>query len=103
LFVVAHGESWEINASRTVGEIVEKVLAEHYNARKENPEQAGTFELHYKPADRIERSFSVPLPAPWSQHLIKNEDFNNEKYWSGSKDDQNRLDVSSVDVANSRH
>jgi hypothetical protein len=58
--VIAHGESWEVAASRAVGNLVKQILKEE-NSNKEQPAENGTFELRYKPANVHEKPITVPL------------------------------------------
>ena len=44
LIVVAHGESWEVAASRAVSDLVKKIIEEQNND-KEQPQENGTFAL----------------------------------------------------------
>ncbi|CAF5018228.1 unnamed protein product, partial [Rotaria sp. Silwood1] len=60
LDIAAHGESWEINASRAVCDLVKKVLQEQGTTR-EGAEDTGTFELHYKPKNPTKKSLKIPL------------------------------------------
>lgn len=61
LFVcLAHGECWEVAASRAVGDLVKQILEEQ-GAAREKLEDNGSFELHYTPADANRKSFTVPL------------------------------------------
>jgi hypothetical protein len=63
LLVVAHGESWEVAASRAVSKLVKTILEESSYGREEAREN-GTFELHYTPTDVNEKSITVPLSTP---------------------------------------
>jgi hypothetical protein len=49
-FFLAHGEGWEIVASRAVSDLVKKVLGEQHHTA-EQVQENGTFELHYTPSD----------------------------------------------------
>ncbi|CAF1553744.1 unnamed protein product [Adineta steineri] len=60
LDLTAHGESWEVAASRAVGDLVKQILEEQ-GTNKEKIEDNGSFELHYTPSDSNAKSFSVPL------------------------------------------
>ncbi|CAF3868814.1 unnamed protein product, partial [Rotaria sp. Silwood1] len=60
LDITAHGESWEVTASRAVSDLVKKVLQEQ-GTTKEEAEDAGTFELHYNPKNSNRKSFKIPL------------------------------------------
>ncbi|CAF4696150.1 unnamed protein product [Rotaria sp. Silwood2] len=60
LDIAAHGESWEITASRAVSDLVKKVLQEQGTTREE-AENTGTFELHYKPKNPNKKSLKIPL------------------------------------------
>ena len=58
---LAHGEGWEVVASRAVGDLVKKVLANQHTTRNEICDN-GTFELHYTPTDPTRQSFKVNIP-----------------------------------------
>jgi hypothetical protein len=60
-FFLAHGEAWEVVASRAVSTLVKKILQEEGNTKHEAQEN-GTFELHYTPSDAKSKSYKVPLP-----------------------------------------
>jgi ribosomal protein S12 methylthiotransferase accessory factor YcaO len=60
ILIVAHGESWELAASRAVTDVIQQFLTEP-NVAKEQLHENGTFELHYTPTNGINRSFSIPL------------------------------------------
>jgi hypothetical protein len=59
---LAHGENWEITASRKVSDLVKKILEEQGD-NKGGPVENGTFELHFNPNDSNRRSYKIPLPA----------------------------------------
>jgi hypothetical protein len=59
----AHGEGWEVVASRAVSELVKKVLV-NQNTTRDEVRDNGTFELHYTPSDSARRSFKVDIPKP---------------------------------------
>ena len=77
LFLLAHGESWEVAASHAVSDLVKKILAEENNAQ-EHPQQNGTFQLHYIPANTQGKPISIPLSTPdtlnysWSTPFLQN-------------------------------
>jgi len=58
---LAHGEGWEIAATNSVNDFVRKVLEEQGNTKAE-PEENGTFELHYTPSDASKKPFKISLP-----------------------------------------
>ena len=62
-FFVAHGESWEIAASRAVSKLVKAILEESKYDREEARE-SGKFELLYTPTDRSQKAIAIPLSAP---------------------------------------
>nr|AFK35842.1 unknown [Lotus japonicus] len=61
LDLAAHGEGWEVVASRAVGDLVKKVLANQHTTRNEICDN-GTFELRYTPTDPTRQSFKVNIP-----------------------------------------
>jgi hypothetical protein len=63
LLFLAHGENWEVAATRAIGDLVRKVLKEQDNS-KDEARASGTFELLYTPPDRKQTSFKIPLPHP---------------------------------------
>ncbi len=77
LFVVAHGESWQLVASVAISNLVKKVLEEN-NSKKGQSEETGTFELRYTPADEQRKPIIVPLSPSstptlrWSDHSKEN-------------------------------
>lgn len=58
-FILEHGENWEIEASRSIGDIVKKILEEQGKTRE--GEDAGTFELHYNPKNPNKNAYRIPL------------------------------------------
>ncbi len=60
MLFLAHGENWEVTASRKVSELVKKILEEQGDT-KEGAVENGTFELHYTPTDSKQKSFKIPL------------------------------------------
>ncbi|CAF5144939.1 unnamed protein product, partial [Rotaria sp. Silwood1] len=56
LDLTAHGESWQVTASRTVSDLVRKILDEE-GVSKEEAEDAGTLELHYNPKNPNKKPF----------------------------------------------
>jgi len=76
---LAHGERWEIAASRAVSDLVKQILKEQNNT-KEEAEENGTFELHYTPTNTEKKSFKIPLPKQLkpsnNQQLSNNEELN---------------------------
>lgn len=59
-FVLAHGESWEVAASRAVSDLVKKILEEEGNNLVKF-EDNGSFELHYTPTNSCHKSIAIPL------------------------------------------
>jgi hypothetical protein len=59
-FYIAHGESWEVAASRAVSDLVKRIVEEQ-NINKENLEDNGSFELHYTPSNTSHKSITIPL------------------------------------------
>lgn len=59
-FCLAHGESWEVAASRAVSDLVKKILEEE-GINKEKFEDNGSFELHYTPTNSCHKSITIPL------------------------------------------
>jgi hypothetical protein len=57
---LAHGESWEVAASRAVHDLVKNILEEQ-GTNKEKPEDTGSFELHYTPTNSCQKSITIPL------------------------------------------
>ena len=65
LYVSAHGESWEVAATRSIGERIQKIIEEHINNR-DRSETGGTFELHYTPGKaRGGNSITIPLASDY--------------------------------------
>jgi len=62
LDLTAHGESWEVAASRAVSDVVRKIIEEQDDNTKQPVQENGTFELHYTPTNSNVRSFKIPLP-----------------------------------------
>jgi hypothetical protein len=58
---LAHGERWEVAASRAVSDLVKNILKEQ-NKTTEEAQENGTFELHYTPTNTNGKSFKIPLP-----------------------------------------
>ena len=81
LFVLAHGESWEVAASRAVSDLVTKVIQDQVAKGHYRP--GGTFNLHYKPPNENEQSITIPLtnsnpnPQP-ANHVETNSGQNKE-------------------------
>jgi hypothetical protein len=60
IIYLAHGESWEVAASRAVHDLVKKVLDEQ-GMNEEKPEDNGSFELHYTSTNSCHKSITIPL------------------------------------------
>ena len=60
LDLTAHGESWEVAASRAVHDLVRKVLDEQ-GTIQDKPEDNGSFELHYTSTNPCHKSITIPL------------------------------------------
>ena len=57
---IAHGESWEVAASRAVHDLVRKVLDER-RIHEDKPDDSGSFELHYTSNNTCHKSITIPL------------------------------------------
>jgi hypothetical protein len=62
LLVLAHGESWEIGASRAVADLVKKIIEEQI-ANQEQSEQGGAVNLHYIPPSSDRKAIVIPLSS----------------------------------------
>lgn len=62
MLVVAHGEKWEVAASRAVSKLVKKILEEQNG--NEQPQENGTFALQYTPSDLTRKTVTVPIETP---------------------------------------
>ncbi|CAF0859186.1 unnamed protein product [Adineta steineri] len=62
LDLTAHGEGWEVVASRAVSDLVKKILDNQHNPNEMR--ESGTFELHYTPSDAKRKPFKVNLSKP---------------------------------------
>ncbi|CAF4422599.1 unnamed protein product, partial [Rotaria sp. Silwood2] len=60
LDITAHGESWEVAASRAIGDLVQTVLEEQ-ESMKANGKDTGTFELRYSPKNPNRTGFKIDL------------------------------------------
>ena len=60
MFLLAHGENWELTASRKVSDLVKKILEEQGD-NKGTPVENGTFELHFNSNDSNRKSYKIPL------------------------------------------
>ncbi len=76
IICLAHGESWEVAASRAVHDLVKKVLEEHGN-NKEKPEDNGSFELHFTPTNSCHKSITIPLSTRQTSIDCEGE----EQFW----------------------
>ena len=56
----AHGENWEVVASRTVDNLVQRILAESKD-ETDQTKAGGKFELHYTPNNNQNKSYIVTL------------------------------------------
>ncbi len=102
MLIVAHGESWEVTASRAVSEMIEKILSEHDKGRKQLQEN-GTFELHYTPTNTDNKTFVIPLPVPRDHQLKKSPESNGQQYPSETKQNQNQFNMAIDDSIKSFH
>jgi hypothetical protein len=95
-FVLAHGEGWEIVASRAVSDLVKKVLGEQHHTADQVQEN-GTFELHYTPSDAKMKTYKVPLPNPQKspEHQSNSSPINNQQQ---TKFDDERFILQSKDT-----
>jgi hypothetical protein len=57
---IAHGESWEVNASRVVNDSVKQSLEEQ-GTNREKVEDTCSFELHFTPTNSSHKSITIPL------------------------------------------
>jgi hypothetical protein len=73
LFVVAHGENWEVAASHAVGDLVKKIIDEQSRIEGQSQEK-GTFSLKYKPSNSDRASIIIPLSTPTKSPDIRVED-----------------------------
>lgn len=64
---IAHGESWEIAASRAISDLVKKVLDENEIGRAPT-HRRGTFSLHYTPANFNDKAIAIPLSTSNDVH-----------------------------------
>ncbi|CAF3926397.1 unnamed protein product [Adineta steineri] len=62
LDLTAHGEGWEVVASRAVSDLVKKILDNQHNPNEMR--ESGTFELHYTPSDAKHKPLKVNLSRP---------------------------------------
>ena len=60
--IVAHGENWEVAASHAVDGMVKKIISEN-GGTKDSVQENGTFELHYTPANKNDKAFTVAIPT----------------------------------------
>jgi hypothetical protein len=60
LIVIAHGESWEVAASRAVNNLIMKVIEEQA-ANKGQPQRKVTIDLLCTPANPNEKPITIPL------------------------------------------
>lgn len=70
MFITAHGEGWEIVASRAVGSLVKEILEENQNENKSS-HRRGTFSLHYIPENFNEKTIAIPLTT--SNGILQNQ------------------------------
>ena len=57
---IAHGESWEVAASRAVHDLVRKLLDER-GTNEDKPDDNGSLELHYTSTNACHKSITIPL------------------------------------------
>ncbi len=62
LFVVAHGENWEVAASHAVADLVKKIIKEHIHNQGPS-EENGTFSLQYKSTNSNRTAIVIPLSS----------------------------------------
>ncbi|CAF3926915.1 unnamed protein product, partial [Rotaria sp. Silwood1] len=90
LDLTAHGEGWEVAASRAVGDLVKTILEEQ-ETMKANGQGTGTFELRYKPNNPSQKAFKIRL-------LKKNEARNDQLDFgavNNDQSDQNTVEINS--------
>ncbi len=76
VFFLAHGESWEVAASRAVHNLVKKVLEEE-GINRDKPDDNGSFELHYTPTNSCHKSITIPLSTRQTSIDCETE----EQFW----------------------
>ncbi|CAF1594799.1 unnamed protein product, partial [Adineta ricciae] len=76
LDVTAHGESWEVAASRAFSRLVKQMLEDHNNnVNSDDVRQNGIFALQYTSGDRSQPSVTIPFPTPKLEHHHLSNDF----------------------------
>ncbi|CAF0880484.1 unnamed protein product [Adineta steineri] len=102
LDAAAHGEGWEVAASRAVGDMVKQVLAE-VNENKGQLAENGTFELRYVPANKDRHSFSVPLPTRYEHERNEVTENNREPMFGVPKNNENVVNKDNPNMVATRH
>ncbi|CAF3896349.1 unnamed protein product [Rotaria sordida] len=102
LDLTAHGESWQVTASRAVSDLVKKFLDEQ-GITKEEAEDNGTLELHYTPNHPNKKAFKIPLLKQiQSRHSrIDNDPANNNQVQQNlnkTKFDDNEINREPINV-----
>ncbi|CAF1523878.1 unnamed protein product, partial [Rotaria sordida] len=102
LDLTAHGESWQVTASRAVSDLVKKFLDEQ-GITKEEAEDNGTLELHYTPNHPNKKAFKIPLLKQiQSRHSrIDNDPANNNQVQQNlnkTKFDDNEINRQPINV-----
>ncbi|CAF3919750.1 unnamed protein product, partial [Rotaria sp. Silwood1] len=100
LDITAHGESWEVTASRAIGDLVQRILEEQ-ETMKAAGQDTGTFELHYNPNKANKKGFKIPLSK---RKETRNVQFNlnpvnNDQLHQNSKEtnpDEEEIDIESI-------
>ena len=62
MFVVAHGENWEIAASHAVADLVKKIIKEQIQNPRQS-EQNGIFSLQYQSVNPDRTTIVIPLSS----------------------------------------
>ena len=66
---VAHGESWEVAASRAFSKFVKEIVEEYNNnANARNVEGNGTIALQYTSVTGKQPAITIPLPITNGRH-----------------------------------
>ncbi|CAF0848507.1 unnamed protein product [Adineta steineri] len=82
LDVAAHGESWEMVASRAVSSLITKIIEEQAANQGLPPEQIGTFELQYTPVNGKKNLITIPLST---ENIRSNQAARNSSEESGER------------------
>lgn len=84
--VLVHGESWEVAATRSISERIQKIIEDHVNSR-DGGQSDGTFALHYTPG-KADRGNSITIPL--SSGFTPTRDSQSNPYLpQGSQNDPN--------------